>query len=77
MASMTVLLESLDLIREQYFNNEWVGEISFSVDPGGVSGVGGHGICQLLRNDCKLGIRKLYVDKFKYPPLIAGLKQLP
>jgi hypothetical protein len=28
-------------------------------------------------NDCKLGITKLYADSFKYPPPVAGLKQLP
>eukprot|EP00957_Ditylum_brightwellii_P074195 5637517-Ditylum_brightwellii.AAC.1 len=50
-ASTAVLLESLEIIREQHFNNEW--------------------------KDCKLGTTKLYVDKFKYPPPVAGLKQLP
>eukprot|EP00957_Ditylum_brightwellii_P112564 8580906-Ditylum_brightwellii.AAC.1 len=71
MASMMVLLENLDLIREQHFINEWKGEILFPVDPGGISGVGGHDTCQIFCNNCKLGIRKLYVDKFKYPPPVA------
>ena len=77
MVSTAVLLESLDLIREQHFNNIWKGEILFSVDPGGVSGVSSHDLCQFFHNDCKLGITKLYVDSFKYPPPVAGLKQLP
>ena len=77
MASTAVLLESLDLIREHHFNDEWKGEILFPVDPGGVSGVSCHDLCQFFRNDCKLGITKLYVDNFKYPPPVAGLKQLP
>eukprot|EP00957_Ditylum_brightwellii_P104798 7988109-Ditylum_brightwellii.AAC.1 len=71
MVSMTVLLESLDLIREQHFNNERKGKILFPVDPGGIAGVGGHDICQFFSNDCKLGIRRLYVDIFKYPPPVA------
>eukprot|EP00957_Ditylum_brightwellii_P087519 6662589-Ditylum_brightwellii.AAC.1 len=74
---MMVLLESLNLIREPYFINEWKGEILFPADPGGVSGVGGHDICHFFCNVCKLGIRKLSVDKFKYPPPVASLKQLP
>jgi hypothetical protein len=44
MASTAVLLESLDFIREQHFNNEWKGEILFPVDPGGVSGVSRHDV---------------------------------
>ena len=77
MASTAVLLESLDLIREQHFNNKWKGEILFSVGPGGVSGISHHYLFQFFCNDCKLGITKLYVDNFKYPPPVAGLKQLP
>eukprot|EP00957_Ditylum_brightwellii_P046854 3556326-Ditylum_brightwellii.AAC.1 len=49
----------------------------FPFNPGGVPGVGGHDICQFFRNDCKLGIRKLYVDKFEYPLPVTGLNQLP
>eukprot|EP00957_Ditylum_brightwellii_P199695 15223038-Ditylum_brightwellii.AAC.1 len=45
---------------------EWKGEISFLVDPGGVSGVGGHDICQFFVTIASL-----------YPPPVAGLKQLP
>eukprot|EP00957_Ditylum_brightwellii_P024126 1819453-Ditylum_brightwellii.AAC.1 len=71
MASIAVLLESLDLIREQHFNNKWKGEILFPVGPGGVSGVSHHNLCQIFRNDSKLGITKLYVDNFKYPPPVA------
>eukprot|EP00957_Ditylum_brightwellii_P122573 9347355-Ditylum_brightwellii.AAC.1 len=76
MASTSVLMESLNLIREQHLNNEWKGKILFLVDPGGVSGVGGYDICQFFHNNYKLGIRKLYVDKCKYPPPVAGLKKI-
>ena len=77
MASTAVLLESLDLIREQHFSNEWKGEILFPVDSGGVSGVSCHDLCQFFHDDYKPGITKLCVDNFKYPPPVAGLKQLP
>eukprot|EP00957_Ditylum_brightwellii_P133957 10214582-Ditylum_brightwellii.AAC.1 len=53
------------------------GKILFPADPGGVSGVGGHDICQFFHDDCKLSITKLYFDEFEYPPPVADLNQLP
>eukprot|EP00957_Ditylum_brightwellii_P050844 3855797-Ditylum_brightwellii.AAC.1 len=61
MASKTVLLESLDLIREHHFNNAQKGEILFPGNPGGVSA----------------WHNKVVFDKFEYHPPVAGLNQLP
>ena len=76
MASTTVLLESLDLIREHHFNNAQKGEILFPGNPGGVSGIGGHGICQFFLNNCKLGITKLYLINLNTILLLLSSRHL-
>eukprot|EP00957_Ditylum_brightwellii_P120632 9202389-Ditylum_brightwellii.AAC.1 len=68
MATTTALLQSIDLIRQQHFVNDWTGKVMFRVDPGGLSGIAEFEICQFFGFDSKFGIHKLYVDKLKYPP---------
>jgi hypothetical protein len=77
MAATMALLQRIDLIQQQHIVNDWTGILMFRGDLGGLSGDTEFDICQFLGLDSKFGIRKLYVDKLKYPTPLPGLKMLP